>query len=414
MKFIFLHHEPQGPISLLDLYNGNCHYGGSVVRLRVLFWLAKTGNEVHLLGNVEDGELRGVQASSSWDNRLQFLLRNNSLDRCVLVLNNPPDQELWGKIQELRARMHIILWAGNPFDWTWLQRTAAGELDRIVCVSNSHREVYRLYPGFEKVEMIYTGADIDLIEAAPCPTTFSADNIVLSVSAPRRSKGFHNLLQAWHHVRQSIPDARLYVCGSARMHDPNAMLGPTGVLDADLEAEFPFFFDNHPYSTRQAGIELLGSVSHRKLFQILKVASVAVVNTNWGGSFETFCCSAVEAQVAGIPVVGAARGSLPEVVANGKTGLLVNKEDPAAVAEAIITLLKNPSIQKRMVNATYEWIQPIASYTLIAREWEIVARRAFSGETAPVEPRQPHDLLRRLGYGRTRLWVRDIVKGYWA
>ncbi len=410
MKFIFLNHEPHGPITLFDLYKGKCHYGGSVVRLRVLFWLAETGNEVHLIGNVEDAELRGVR-SSSCDGHFQLLLRNKPLDRSVLVLNNPPDQELWDKIQKYKNNSkRVILWAGNPFDWFWLQRAVEGKPDRIVCVSHSHREVYRLYPGFEKVEMIYTGADIDLITATPAPITATSDKIVLSTSVPRRSKGFHNLLHAWNEVRRAIPSAKLHVCGSPRMHDPDAVLGSTGVLDADLEADFPSFFANHPHSTKQAGIELLGSLSHREIFQKLKAAKVAVVNTNWTGSFETFCCSAVEAQVAGVPVVGAARGSLPEVVAHGKTGLLVNREDPGALAEAIMTLLKDDSLRQRMGVAGREWARPFADYKLIAKDWEAIARRAWNGETASFKPRQPHDFLRRLGYGQARLWVRDRVK----
>jgi len=412
MRFVFYHHEPHGPISLLDLYKGKCNYAGSVLRLRILFWLSEMGNEVHLLGNVEDGELRGVRARS-WDGDLQFLLKNRPLGRCVLVLNNPPNQELWSKIRNIRNRgFHIILWAGNPFDWVWLQRVVAGELDRIVCVSHSHREAYRLYPGFEKIEVIYVGADTDLIAATTSPTMPTSDNIVLSTSVPRRSKGIHNLLHAWNYIRQAIPTALLYVSGSPRMHDPNAVLGPTGVLDADLEAEFPHFFRDHPSSTKRAGIELMGALPHREIFQKLKTAKVVVVNTNWTGSTETFCASAIEAQVAGVPVVGAARGSLPEVVANGKTGLLVDREDPAALAEAIITLLKDESLRRRMGAAGPEWARTMADYEYIAKDWEVIARRAFSGDPAPVEPRQPHDLLRRLGYGRARLWVRDIVKRY--
>lgn len=409
MKFVFFHHEPHGPFSLQQLDVGETHYGGSVARLRLLFWIAARGHEVHLVGNVEAGEWQGVQATSGICNLDSLIGIGCTVEPSVLVLNNPPVEEEWQHVQALRNDgLRIVLWAGNPFNWVWLGRAASGELDRIVCVSQAHREGYRLYPGFEKIEVSYSGVDTDLIAAAP--TRSFSERRVLFTSIPRRTKGFHNLLRAWGTVREVVPDARLRVCGSARMHDPDAALGPTGVLDADLEAEFPEFFGDYPRSTERAGIELMGARGLPDIYSDLKAAAVAVVNCNWVGSFETFCRSAVEAQVAGIPVVGAARGSLPEVVAHGKTGLVVDLKDPATLADAIITLLKNETLRRRMGAAGREWVRPFSDYMFIAQGWEAIVQRAWSGEPAPAEPRPLHDSLRRLGCGRARLWIRNKIK----
>lgn len=50
----------------------------------------------------------------------------------------------------------------------------------------------------------------------------------------------------------------------------------------------------------------------------------------------------VEAGYAGLPVVAARAGGIPEVVAHKKTGLLVPRENPHSLARAIRTLLENP------------------------------------------------------------------------
>jgi glycosyltransferase involved in cell wall biosynthesis len=395
---------------LRQLAEGRTHFAGSVTRLRILFWLAARGHEVALAGNVEPGRWQGVCALAS-EAGLHSALEQDGSEPQWLILNDPPAAEKWDWLRQFRNdHRRFLLWAGNPLDWVWLERAAAGALDRIVCVSHAHREFYRLYPGFEALEMVYTGVDNDLIAAAPALPAASGP-VVLSVSVPRRTKGIHHLLAAWREVRREAPGAHLRICGSARMHAPDAMLGPTGILDAAVEAEFPDIFGDHPRSTERAGVELAGVLPLPEMYANLKAATIAVVNSNWRSGIETYCRSAVEAQVAGVPVVGAARGALPEVVAHGVTGLLVDKEDPAALADAIVALLKDDGLRRRMGAAGPAWAQQFTDYERIADAWEAVARRAWRRERPPVESRFWPDAVRRLGYGRARLWLRSRLKG---
>jgi glycosyltransferase involved in cell wall biosynthesis len=194
------------------------------------------------------------------------------------------------------------------------------------------------------------------------------------------------------------------------MHDPAARVGRTGVLDEDLEAEFPDLFGGDASTLERAGIELMGARALADVYSDLKAAAVAVVNCNWRGALETFCRSAVDAQMAGTPVVGAARGSLPEVVAHERSGLLVEREDPEALAQAIILLLKDRALRQRMGTAGRTWARQFADYAAIAGDWEAIGRRALRNERAPAPPRAAGDLLRRVGYGTARLWARGAAK----
>lgn len=405
MKFIFWHHEIHGPVSLENILSGQHGYGGSVARLRILFWLAEREHDVHLIGNVQSGNLRGVTASSGID-LLESVTLPVRTEPSILVLNDAPSDENWQKIAHLPNIIRLY-WAGVQFPFKWLERIRDGSLHRIVCVSRYHRDLYRVYPGFEHVEYSYSGVDLDLLEEAT-PSEL-AGHTVLSVSIPRRTKGFHNLLEAWKYVHQRLPNARLRVCGAAQMHDPNTRIGRTGVLDAELEAAFPDFFSNSPETCRQYGIELMGTRSLESVYSDLKAADVAVVNTNWDGAFETYCRSAVEAQAAGIPVVGAKRGSLPEVVQDGVTGVLIDQPNPAMLGKAIVRLLSDRDLRLRMGSAAKRWVRQKADYALLAQDWEAIARRAQSGEPSPTERLQVSDLLRSLGYGQARLWVRQLV-----
>lgn len=58
--------------------------------------------------------------------------------------------------------------------------------------------------------------------------------------------------------------------------------------------------------------------------------------------YEGFCFVAAEAALAARPVVATRVSSLPEVVDEGRTGVLVEPEDPAALAQAIVALVGSP------------------------------------------------------------------------
>ncbi len=406
MQFIFWHHAVHGPVSLTEIWSGLHGYGGSVARLRLLFWIAERGHDVQLIGNVEPGKFRGVTASSGID-WLKSDARRDLAEPSILVLNDAPSDENWQKVAHLPNLLRLY-WAGVPFPFKWLERIKEGSLHRIVCVSRFHRDLYRIYRGFEHIEYSYSGVDLDLLKQAT-PSVLP-EYTVLSVSIPRRTKGFHNLLEAWKYVHTALPGARLRVCGAAKMHDPNARVGLTDVLDAEIESAFPDFFSNPPATCHQYGIDLMGTRSLDSVYSDLKAANVAVVNANWDGSVETYCRSAVEAQAAGTPVVGAKRGSLPEVVQDGVTGLLIDRPSPVMLGEAIVKLLSDDKLRQRMGSDAKKWAQPKADYALLAQDWEAIAQRAQSGKPAPSERHQVSDWLRRLGYGQVRLWAKKRIE----
>jgi glycosyltransferase involved in cell wall biosynthesis len=62
----------------------------------------------------------------------------------------------------------------------------------------------------------------------------------------------------------------------------------------------------------------------------------------------------LEAQAAGIPVVASRVGGIPDVVEDGRTGVLVPPGDPRALAEALVTLLANPGLRAAMGRAARE------------------------------------------------------------
>jgi glycosyltransferase involved in cell wall biosynthesis len=79
-----------------------------------------------------------------------------------------------------------------------------------------------------------------------------------------------------------------------------------------------------------SGVEFLGAVSDQRLADLYS-RCVALVVPN----IEEFGIAAVEAQAAGRPVVAVGRGGVTETVIDGRTGVLVEGEDPASLAEPL-------------------------------------------------------------------------------
>jgi len=80
---------------------------------------------------------------------------------------------------------------------------------------------------------------------------------------------------------------------------------------------------------------------------------------------EAFGLVALEAMAAGRPVIAADHGGLPEVVANGETGLLVAPGDAAALRDALRRLHSDPDLRTRMGTAALQRVKRFTPATVV-------------------------------------------------
>jgi glycogen(starch) synthase len=164
--------------------------------------------------------------------------------------------------------------------------------------------------------VIYNALPEPAVAPAPLPM---APPVVLCLGRIVREKGFDLAVEAFAAVASRFPRARLVVAGD----------GP-----------------ERPALERQArelgigdAVRFAGWVPPEAVPALINAATLVVMPSRWE---EAFGIVALQAAQMGRPVVAASVGGLPEVVLHAKTGLVVAKEDSAALAEAIIFLLEHP------------------------------------------------------------------------
>jgi glycosyltransferase involved in cell wall biosynthesis len=151
--------------------------------------------------------------------------------------------------------------------------------------------------------------------------------IVGVISRLSREKNVALALRAFTLVTKELPDAKLEIFGDGPEHAALARLAEElGVSDATT-------FHGYVERVRGAG-----------RMNVLAVPSAK----------EAFGMAALEAMADGLPVVATRVGGLPEVVVHGKTGILVPLEDPRAMADALLDLLRDSARAKQLGEAGRE------------------------------------------------------------
>ncbi|MEN8182837.1 MAG: glycosyltransferase family 4 protein [Myxococcota bacterium] len=125
-------------------------------------------------------------------------------------------------------------------------------------------------------------------------------------------------------------------------------------------------------------LRITGPLSQEGLVAAYRRASLAVVPS----VFEGFGLPAAEAMACGTPVVATRAGALPEVIATGGGGLLVDPANPDALAKGIATLLEQPATRAELSARAPGRIARAYSWERIAERTVEVYREVVSGRPA--------------------------------
>ena len=222
---------------------------------------------------------------------------------------------------------------------SWCEREAAASAAAVVAVSDGMKtDILTAYPEIpaERVRVIRNGIDTD--EYRPDPQTgvltrYGVDPgrpYVIFVGRITRQKGVPVLLRA---ASGLIPDAQLVLLAGAA--DTAEQLAEVTELVNGLRAD------------RSGVIWIPEMLPKPEVIQLLTHATVFACPS----IYEPLGIVNLEAMACGTAVVGSRTGGIPEVVADGETGLLVPVGEPEPLAEALNVLLRDPDRAEAMGQA---------------------------------------------------------------
>jgi len=101
--------------------------------------------------------------------------------------------------------------------------------------------------------------------------------------------------------------------------------------------------------------------------ELVRSADIGVVHSR---ASEAICRVAFEYMVSGVPVVAAKTGTLPEVIVDGRSGLLVDAGDAEAMAGAITRLIMSSGLRSRLTSEARDRVVSVFDHARAVKRFE--------------------------------------------
>jgi N-acetyl-alpha-D-glucosaminyl L-malate synthase BshA len=179
--------------------------------------------------------------------------------------------------------------------------------------------------------------------------------VLMHISNFRPVKRVRDVVRVFARVNASVPSMLVMVGDGPERVDAEAEARELGVADSVL---------------------FLGKID--AIAPLLAGADLVLLTSDK----ESFGLSALEALASGVPVLGNDAGGLPEVVDNGRTGVLCPVGDVEGMAQAGISILRDPNRWESMSRAATEDSRSRFSQDAIVAQYEELYARALTKPAA--------------------------------
>lgn len=208
-----------------------------------------------------------------------------------------------------------------------LYKYAAGKAKHIFWVSKSAYEGYAFHEKFKgKSSILYNVINAEEVyrKAAQDKNEYNYDIVYVGRLTPQKNP--QRLVEVLTGIEKKYPGMKAAIVGTG-----------------DLEAETK---QKRQELNAEECIDMLGYSSNP--YKIIKSAKIMIMTSRWEGL--PMC--ALEAMALGVPIVSTPTDGLKEIVEDGKTGYLSDKDD--VLIDRCLDILKNEKLYQRLHQKTLE------------------------------------------------------------
>ncbi len=194
---------------------------------------------------------------------------------------------------------------------------------RIICISQRVRDEVQTRGEFS-TEVVYNGVDAELFSPG---VAGDGGPVVLAIGNLIPTKGHDTLLRAVAAVGKEFPALRCEIVGDGAEREKLSKLA----RDLNISDKVTF----------------LGRISRREVAEALRRCALFALPSR----YEALGCVYLEAMATGKAVLACRGQGIEEIIESGRNGFLVEPDNPAALAEMLTRLLRNPVLRERMAAA---------------------------------------------------------------
>lgn len=207
--------------------------------------------------------------------------------------------------------------------------------DRVVANSLGYqKDVSSVFPELkEKVLFIHNSVNLPEFDGDCRDAGDHRARYILCVAMHNEKKGIDVLLRAFASFKDTEPSVNLLLAGD----------GPLRVRLEDLALSLEI----------QDRVEFLGRQRPVQVKKLLHGCDIFVLPSR----SEPFGIVIIEAMACKKPVIATSVGGIPEIIENGKNGILVKPDNPKALANALITVLNDRALQRDLAENGYRTVR---------------------------------------------------------
>ena len=241
----------------------------------------------------------------------------------------------------------------NPFNWgkliyltsVFIDKLTKFKADFVQCLcqfgADRCKTLYKMSDN--KIFIVSNGVDTKKFTIRPMPKK----KTIFFIGSAVEHKGLDILIRALPIVTKAYLDIEVFVLGEANKRE-KSLIQFAKELGVNSK------------------INWQRSISQNQMPKFYQKAYLVVLPSR----LDLFPMTALETMSSGIPLIAAKIGGLPEIIEDGVSGLIINKEDSEELATAIIKLLDDPKKAEEMGKKGREIVEQKFTWEKVVEKYE--------------------------------------------